>query len=76
MSEELINIIKTGKNNERSTWTHPLVATNIANWISVVVSCWIEEWRNTSKINNDKYLKELNNLNPYEKDRQEKRHTT
>jgi hypothetical protein len=74
--EELINIIKTGKNNERSTWTHPLVATNIANWISVefsvVVSCWIEEWRNTSKINNDKYLKELNNLNPYEKDRQEK----
>jgi len=74
--EELINIIKTGKNNERSTWTHPLVATNIANRISVefsvVVSCWIEEWRNTSKINNDKYLKELNNLNPYEKDRQEK----
>ena len=31
-----------------------------------------EEWRNTSKINNNKYLEELNNLKPFEKHKQEK----
>jgi hypothetical protein len=74
--QELIKFNKKGGNNERAIWVHPLIATNVANWISVefsvALSYWIEEWRNTSKINNDKYLKELNNLNPYEKDRKEK----
>jgi hypothetical protein len=54
MSEQELIVYNKGSNKERATWAHPLVATNIANWISVefsiAVSIWIEEWRNISKI--------------------------
>ena len=64
-----------GSNKERCTFGHPLVATNIAQWISpefsVNVSIWIEEWK---KINNNKEIfnKELNNINGFSKDEKEK----
>ncbi len=66
---------QNGSNKERATFGHPLVATNIAQWISpefsVNVSIWIEEWK---KINNNKEIfdKELNNIKGYLKDDKER----
>ena len=55
-----------GLNENRGTWAHPRVATNIAQWISVdfdlFVSGCIEEWKNTNKYNNKTYYEELNKI--------------
>lgn len=51
----------------QGTWGHPLLATNVAQWISnefaIKVCLWIEEWK---QINNNKkiYNNEINNLKP------------
>ena len=60
-------IYQGGAIGERSTWGHPLIATNISSWISsefaVDVSFWIEEWRMIN--NNDEiYKTKINNLTP------------
>ena len=64
-----------GSNKERSTFGHPLVANNIAQWISaefsVNVSLWIEEWKQNNN-NKEIFDKELNNINGYFKDEKEK----
>lgn len=64
--ENLIQYDNSYKN--RATWVHPLVATNIANWISaefsINLSLWIEERRNTNNLNNKKYIESLNNIKP------------
>jgi len=58
----------TGSNHERSTWGHPQVAVNIAQWISpefdVRVSKWIYELALTGKVEleNEKTTLELDNI--------------
>lgn len=64
--EQLIEIKQGGNSQLQGTWIHPLLATNLAQWISsefsMKVSLWIEEWK-TIKNNNEKYKKEILNLN-------------
>ena len=56
-------IIKIGGNHS-GTWIHPILACNLAQWISsefsVKVSLWIEEWK---KINNNKFIYDTEILN-------------
>jgi hypothetical protein len=63
MSEENILSIKTGKYG--GSWIHPLLANNLAQWISadfaVDVSLWIEEWK-TIKNNQEIYKNKISNL--------------
>ena len=51
----------------QGTWVHPLIATNLASWISsefaIKVSIWIEEWKQTNH-NKNIYYNELNNIKP------------
>jgi len=67
-TDELIKY-KPGSNNERSTWTHPQVAINIAQWISpkfdVKVSGWVYEIMMTGKVDitNTKTYKQLQQEN-------------
>jgi hypothetical protein len=67
-TNELIKY-NTGSNSERSTWTHPQVAINIAQWISptfdVKVSGWVYEVMMTGKVDitNTKSYKELQKEN-------------
>lgn len=62
--------INMGKSNvnDQSTWGHPYVANNIAQWVSakfsVKVSLWIDEWKNISEINSKKYVVSLENIEP------------
>jgi hypothetical protein len=62
----LIQIRQGGLSTEQGTWVHPQIATNIANWISVEFSVnmsqWIEEWKNTSNENKDRYIAELESI--------------
>lgn len=63
------DLIQTVNDKEiRSTWVHPIVATNIAQWISpsfgVSISVWIEEWKNYSFKNKNTYYEELERLKP------------
>jgi len=48
--DQLIQIIKTGPNQNRGTWVHPQVAINLGQWASpkfaVLVSQWVFEWMN------------------------------
>jgi len=57
---------KQGRNG--GTYIHPLLATNLAQWISVdfslKVSKWIDDWRNTKKQNDDEYVNSLVNIKP------------
>ena len=57
---------KQGKNG--GTYIHPLLATNLAQWISVDFSLkvckWIDDWRNTKKQNDDEYVNSLVNIKP------------
>jgi hypothetical protein len=59
---------QTGNNNERCTFVHPVVATDIARWISTdfstKLSIWIEEWKNHTVENNDLYSASLINIIP------------
>lgn len=63
---KLVQFQKGGQN--QMTWVHPLVATNIAQWISPIfsikISIWIEEWKNSSDINETKYITSITNLQP------------
>ena len=51
----------------QGTWVHPLIATNLASWISsdfaIKVYIWIEEWKQNND-NKDVYYNELNNIKP------------
>jgi len=64
-SDKLIEVYIGG--NKSGTWIHPLLATNLAQWISndfaIKVSLWIEEWK---QINGNKtlYNKEISNIKP------------
>uniref|UniRef100_A0A6C0D0H7 KilA-N domain-containing protein n=1 Tax=viral metagenome TaxID=1070528 RepID=A0A6C0D0H7_9ZZZZ len=59
---------ENGSNNERSTWCHPRVAINIAQWISaefdVKVTGWIQELLTTGSVtlNQEKTAKELDEI--------------
>lgn len=70
--------ITTGSRYEthlRGTYVHPLLVTNIANWISPIfalkISKWVDEWRNYSDINNQKYWNAIGNLEPSSNDQKE-----
>ena len=60
---------ESGSNNERSTWAHPQVAINIAQWISpefdVLVSKWVYEIMLTGKVDirDNKTTEELDIMN-------------
>jgi hypothetical protein len=64
----LIEINMGEKSDDQSTWGHPYVANNIAQWVStkfsVKVSMWIDEWKNISEINSKKYVVSLENIEP------------
>ncbi len=64
--DNLIKIEQTSSHN-KSTWEHPRVATNIAQWIScefdVKITRWIEEWKKFD-YNDNIYIKEINNIIP------------
>jgi len=72
---QFIDIIIKGPNNKRGSWIHPILATNLAQWISsefgLKVCLWIEEWK---QLNNNKniYDNEINNLKPDEISQKEK----
>jgi len=59
---------ETGSNNERSTWAHPQIAVNIAQWISpefdVQVSKWVYELCITGNVSIDSKIttQELDNM--------------
>ena len=63
--DNLIEIIKNKHNSLRGTWIHPIIATNVAQWISsefsFKVSIWIEEWK---KNNRELYMKQLHQIIP------------
>ena len=71
ISETYIPVIdiKKGGNekNLQGSWIHPILATNLAQWISVEfsikISIWIEEWKQI-KNNKDIYNNEIINLLP------------
>jgi hypothetical protein len=62
--------IKKGGNDKKNqgSWVHPLLATYLAQWISlefsVKVSKWIEEWKNIKTKNQDEYNDSLKNITP------------
>ncbi|AKI79717.1 kila N-terminal domain N1R/P28 DNA binding protein [Acanthamoeba polyphaga mimivirus] len=65
--KELLILITGGKKYEiRGTYVHPILITNIANWISSIfamkVGIWIEEWKKYSNNNTLKYYKALSKL--------------
>lgn len=72
---QIIDSIMKGPNNKRGSWIHPILATNLAQWISsefgLKVCLWIEEWK---QLNNNKniYNNEINNLKPDEISQKEK----
>ena len=67
-------IIATHGGSKSGTWVHPLIATNIAQWISVEfsldVSLWIEEWK-TLNNNKNRYIEALHNIKSDDKDDKE-----
>lgn len=55
-TDQLVQIINSGRNELRGTWVHPQVAINLGQWASpkfaVAVSKWVLDWINgTSKKN-------------------------
>lgn len=64
---DLMFNINGGKNFEiRGTYVHPLLITPIISWISpefsVEISIWIDEWKNYSRKNSNKYWNAVNNI--------------
>jgi len=63
---QINQIIILARNPHEHTYVHPLVATNVAQWISsdfsARVSVWLEEWKSAKIENNVKYMDALNNL--------------
>lgn len=75
-ADKLIDIKMDGKNEERGSWVHPRVLTNIAQWISpefdVLVTSWIEEWKALKLENTKKYIDAIENIDDtYSKDSKE-----
>jgi hypothetical protein len=66
----VVGLIEINQYNDsdQSTWGHPYVANNIAQWVStkfsVKVSMWIDEWKNISEINSKKYVVSIENIEP------------
>ena len=64
---DIDKLMNVEKGRYGGSWIHPLLATNIAQWISiefsVKVSFWIDEWK---KLNNniDIYNNEIINIKP------------
>ncbi len=50
------------------SWIHPYLAVPLAQWISptfsIAVSCWVNQWRNYSEINEKEFQRELSELKP------------
>ncbi|AFX93196.1 putative KilA-N domain-containing protein [Megavirus courdo11] len=73
----LIDILG-GKNIKlRGTYVHPIILTNIGNWISptfsMKIGIWIEEWKKYSRKNTLKYYKELSKIEPFSNNNKEKK---
>ncbi len=75
-SQQLINKITTGPNENRGTWLHPKVAIHFAMWISpkfnAKIVIWVNEWRQYDPKNKVKFMYELHNLEPSSNFQQEK----
>lgn len=60
-------LAEINKGKYGGSWIHPIIATNIAQWISsefaFKVSIWIEEWKQNN-INKKIYVKELSRIIP------------
>jgi hypothetical protein len=73
-------IIQVHKGNsikyQQGTWVHPLLATNIGQYISVEfsfkISTWIEEWKIHKEENILKYNKEFSKIKADENNQKEK----
>jgi hypothetical protein len=66
---ELILTVAGGKNIElRGTYVHPKLIIHIASWcgpsFAIKVSEWIDEWRNYSSENEDRFYTALSNIKP------------
>lgn len=64
-----LKLIESKKGGNKSgSWIHPLIANNLAQWLSIdfslKVSQWIEEWKCIKKENIDKYNDSLINIVP------------
>lgn len=59
-------VYNKGPITERSTWAHPYVAMNIAEWISPFFSIelykWIDEWKEQKLENKTKMIDTLNDI--------------
>jgi hypothetical protein len=57
-----------GVNEIRGTYVHPLLISNIANWISpdfaLEMSIWVDEWKKMSINNENKYWNALSTIKP------------
>lgn len=78
LSEDELIIIKKGGTYTkiRGTYVHPIIMTHISYWISpkfaVKVGFWIEEWKNFSQINSQKYLEAIYKIEPSNNELKEK----
>lgn len=63
----LIQINRSGLNEERCTWVHPTIGLHIAQWIStdffLQTVDWINEWKIDNE-NNEKYKKAIETIKP------------
>lgn len=63
----LIQINRSGLNEERCTWVHPTIGLHIAQWIStdffLQTVDWINEWKIDTE-NNEKYKKAIETIKP------------
>ena len=54
----------------QGSWIHPKLTIHLAQWISskfaIQVSYWIDEWKNLSCENEQRYIKSLENIEPDE----------
>jgi hypothetical protein len=76
LKQEIVYVKQGGDSKKQGSWIHPLLATNLAQWISsdfsIKVSKWIEEWKSMKEKNKIEYENSLVNLIPDEKDEREK----
>ena len=63
-----LQLIDSKQGKYGGTYIHPLLATNLAQWISIEFSLkvckWIDNWRYIKKQNNDEYINSLLNIKP------------
>jgi len=64
--ESLVNSVRGGCNQSRGTWVHPLLLTNIGQWLSgsfsIKISRWVEEWKESNPDNTAKYNQGLQDI--------------